>query len=50
MFALVFVPAGAIMRLRSDPLRLKRPAPPPESYWIERQAAGEAQGSMLNQF
>jgi hypothetical protein len=50
MFVLVFVPGGAIMRLRSDPMRLKRQDPPPSSYWIEREGLGEAQGSMVNQF
>ena len=40
MFAVVFVPAGAIMRLRSDPLRLRRQTPAPSSYWVERSGSG----------
>jgi hypothetical protein len=50
MFAVVFVPAGAIMRLRSDPLRLRRQTPAPSSYWVERTGMGDAQTSMKTQF
>ena len=50
MFAVVFVPAGAIMRLRSDPLRLRRQTPTPSSYWVERAGIGDAQSSMTTQF
>jgi hypothetical protein len=48
LFALVFVPAGAMMRLRRDPLRLRR-KPEAPTYWIDR-GAGHAAGSMTNQF
>jgi hypothetical protein len=34
IFAIVIVPCGIIMQLRSDPLR-KRRQPDAESYWIE---------------
>jgi hypothetical protein len=47
MFALVFVPAGFIMRIWSDPLRSRR-ITENSSYWIERPRAGT--GSMRNQF
>jgi hypothetical protein len=47
IFATVFVPAGAIMRLYRDPLRSKRPQ---RSYWIERNGAGHGEASMKNQF
>jgi hypothetical protein len=50
MFAVVFVPGGAIMRLRSDPLRLRRQTPTPSSYWVERTGMGDAQASMTTQF
>jgi hypothetical protein len=46
MFALVFVPAGWIMRIWYDPLRSRRAAPG-SSYWINRQ---KNDGSMANQF
>ncbi|MGH6749133.1 MAG: hypothetical protein ACRECI_07435 [Methyloceanibacter sp.] len=46
MFAVVFVPAGAIMRLRSDPLRLRRQTPAPSSYWVEHSGIG----NMTTQF
>ena len=49
IFALVFVPAGAIMRLRHDPLRL-RGARSASSYWIERSRSSDAAQSMTNQF
>jgi hypothetical protein len=49
LFSLVFVPAGAIMRLWHDPLRLRR-KPETASYWIDREAGGHAAGSMTNQF
>ena len=47
MFALVFVPAGFIMRIWSDPLRSRR-ITENSSYWIERRRADT--GSMTNQF
>jgi hypothetical protein len=50
LFVLVFVPAGAIMRTRRDPLRLKRGKPGPSTYWIERGETGYAESSMTNQF
>jgi len=47
VFAAVFVPAGAIMRLFRDPLRSRRTAGA-STYWIERGEGGV--GSMTNQF
>ena len=47
VFALVFVPAGALMRLRQDPLRAKR-ATGASTYWINRSA--DTAGSMTNQY
>jgi hypothetical protein len=49
MFALVFVPAGLLMRLWYDPLRTRRAAPD-TNYWIERTPGGQQAGSMTNQF
>jgi hypothetical protein len=49
IFAAVFVPAGAIMRLWRDPLRSRRTAGV-STYWIERRESGETEGSMTNQF
>ena len=49
VFALVFVPAGAIMRLRHDPLRVRR-VRDTSSYWIDRKESGDSTGSMTNQF
>ena len=49
VFALVFVPAGAIMRLRHDPLRL-RGVQGASSYWIDRRRSSDATESMTNQF
>jgi hypothetical protein len=49
MFALVFVPAGFIMRIWSDPLRSRRIAGN-SSYWIDRRTAGADTASMSNQF
>jgi len=49
VFALVFVPAGAIMRLWHDPLRSRR-ASKEASYWIDRGGSGDTAGSMTNQF
>jgi hypothetical protein len=48
LFALVFVPAGFIMRIWSDPLRSRR-ITENSSYWIERRTVG-AKSSMNNQF
>lgn len=47
VFAAVFVPAGAIMRLFRDPLRSRRTAGA-STYWITRGEGGG--GSMTNQF
>ena len=47
LFSLVFVPAGALMRLWHDPLRLRKPEAP--TYWISP-SVGHAAGSMTNQF
>ena len=49
IFALVFVPAGAIMRLWHDPLRVRR-ARDASSYWIDRKEDEATPGSMANQF
>ncbi len=49
VFALVFVPAGAIMRLFHDPLRARR-ANDASSYWIDRSEDETTQASMTNQF
>jgi hypothetical protein len=49
MFAAVFVPAGAIMRLWHDPLRSRRTTGA-STYWIERRESGVSEGSMTNQF
>jgi hypothetical protein len=47
VFAAVFVPAGAIMRLWRDPLGSRRETGA-STYWIER--GGDIEGSMTNQF
>jgi hypothetical protein len=49
MFALVFVPAGFIMRIWRDPLRSRRTTEN-SSYWIERRTFGVDNGLMKNQF
>src|SRR5262245_60543613 len=49
MFALVFVPAGLIMRLWHDPLGAKR-ATARSTYWIERAKGDRGAASMTNQF
>ena len=49
IFALVFVPAGMIMHVWRDPLRLRR-MPSALSYWIDRRGTGGAAGSMTKQF
>ena len=49
MFALVFVPAGLLMRLWYDPLRKYR-AGPEGTYWIKRVSEGQQSKSMTNQF
>ena len=49
IFALVFVPAGMIMRIWRDPLRSRRMTAAP-SYWIDRRETGGTAGSMTNQF
>jgi len=49
VFALVFVPAGALMRLRHDPLRARR-ARDASSYWIDRGGREDTTESMTNQF
>jgi hypothetical protein len=49
MFAVVFVPAGLLMRIWHDPLRLRGKGAG-ETYWIERGATGDDHRSMTNQF
>ena len=49
VFALVFVPAGIIMRIWRDPLRSRRMRAV-SSYWIDRKEANGPTGSMTNQF
>jgi hypothetical protein len=49
IFAGVFVPVGAIIRLWRDPLRSRR-QPQTPSYWLDRQRLGYPVGSMRNQF
>jgi hypothetical protein len=50
IFAAVFVPAGAIMRIWHDPLRSRRKAGA-STYWIGRRETGDPEGSsMTNQF
>lgn len=50
LYFLIFVPAGFLFRMMGkDPLRL-RLEPNAESYWIPRDSAGAASGSMRNQF
>jgi len=49
VFAVVFVPAGAIMRLWRDPLKSRRTMGS-STYWIERKASTDTEGSMTNQF
>jgi hypothetical protein len=49
LFTVVFVPAGALLRLWHDPLRARR-AGPTGTYWISRKRDSEAAGSMKNQF
>jgi hypothetical protein len=49
VFALVFVPAGIIMRIWRDPLRSRRMRAA-SSYWIDRKEANGPTGSMTNQF
>jgi hypothetical protein len=48
MFALVFVPAGMIMRIWRDPLRLRRRTTGASTYWIERKESGDTEESMTN--
>ena len=49
VFAVVFVPAGIIMRLWRDPLRSRRAAGN-STYWIERRKIADTGGTMTNQF
>lgn len=50
IFAVVFVPAGAILRLWHDPLQLRRRSDV-ASYWIKREPPSDAAASsMRNQF
>jgi hypothetical protein len=49
LFAVVFVPAGAIMRLWRDPLKSRRTTGG-STYWIDRGESGYTEGSMTNQF
>jgi hypothetical protein len=48
LFAVVFVPAGLLMRLWHDPLRRRRANV--ASYWIDRTARQGSPGSMTKQF
>ena len=49
MFALVFVPAGIIMRIWRDPLRSRR-ITSASSYWIDCSEDRGTTGSMTDQF
>ena len=49
LFVVIIVPAGLIMRIWHDPLRVRRAAPH-STYWIERQSGSEHRSSMANQF
>jgi hypothetical protein len=49
LFVFVFTPAGFLVRIWHDPLRLRRRSEA-SSYWIERTNDGPATGSMVNQF
>lgn len=49
IFALVFVPAGFLMRIWYDPLRSKR-AKQDKTYWIARSVDDPSARSMKNQF
>ncbi len=49
IFALVFIPGGALMRLWHDPLRLKR-ARDASTYWIAHKKNEDTPASMKNQF
>ena len=49
VFALVFVPAGMIMRIWRDPLRSRRTTGS-SSYWIDCSKSKDTAGSMTNQF
>ena len=49
IFAVVFVPAGMIMRVWRDPLRSRR-STGVSTYWIERRDSEGTEGSMTNQF
>lgn len=49
IFAVVFVPAGLLMRIWHDPLR-SRCARNATTYWIDRSAESNATKSMTNQF
>lgn len=49
LFAVVFVPAGSLMRLWHDPLRRRR-APDASSYWAITDKAEPSPGAMVNQF
>jgi len=48
LFALVIVPFGLIMQMRSDPLRKRRRAEL-ASYWVDKRKGAQA-GSMTQQF
>jgi hypothetical protein len=50
MFAVVFVPAGLIMRIWHDPLRSRRTKRSASTYWIDRTTGAQGAGSMTNQF
>lgn len=49
VFGIAFVPMGLIMRLRHDPLHLRRD-PAAATYWIARDPEEASRSSMVNQF
>jgi predicted membrane metal-binding protein len=49
IFALVFVPAGMILRIWRDPLKSRRESAA-SSYWIDRKKTSDTASSMINQF
>jgi hypothetical protein len=49
IFAVVFVPAGLLMRIWYDPLQSKR-SKDTTTYWIDREQVSPGASSMTNQF
>src|SRR5262249_43568900 len=49
MFAVVFLPAGLVMRIWHDPLRSRRATTGP-TYWIDRRTGAQKLSSMTDQF